>query len=78
MVQTTITLELLEELAREATAAGLLTPEAVTQLVQAEMLRRRRASTLDRARGLLSTQRPPPSDEEVARWLEERRTERLG
>lgn len=38
-----------------------------------------RAATLDLARGLLATDRPPPSDEDIARWLHERRmTRRAG
>ena len=78
MTQTTLTLELSDELAREAAAAGLLTPEAVTRLLQSEIARRQRPSTLSRARGLLSSQGAPPLDEEVARWLEERRAERYG
>jgi len=34
--------------------------------------------TLEQARGLLAAGRPAPSDEEIARWLDERRTERYG
>lgn len=34
--------------------------------------------TLQQARGLLATERPAPSDEDVARWLDERRSERYG
>jgi hypothetical protein len=34
--------------------------------------------TLDRALGLLATDQPPPSDEDVERWLQERRMERYG
>ena len=78
MSQTIITLDLPDELAREADAAGLLTPEAVTRLLQAEIARQRRPSTLSRARGLLRGPGSPPSDEEVTRWREERRTERFG
>ena len=37
-----------------------------------------RAPTLARARGLLAAAQPPPSDAEVERWLDERRTERYG
>jgi len=35
-------------------------------------------TTLDQARGLLTTDRPPPSDDDVTRWLDERRNERFG
>jgi hypothetical protein len=33
------------------------------------------ARTLEQARGLLATNRPAPTDEEIAQWLDERRTE---
>jgi hypothetical protein len=33
-------------------------------------------NTLDQARGLLATDRPAPTDVEIAQWLDERRTER--
>ena|ERR1041385_5765885 len=35
-------------------------------------------NTLDRALGLARTDQPPPSDEEVRRWLDERRTAKYG
>jgi hypothetical protein len=35
-------------------------------------------NTLERARGLLAADHSPPSDGEVARWLEERRIQRYG
>lgn len=34
--------------------------------------------TLARARGLLATVQPTPTDSDVERWLDERRTERYG
>ncbi|NCC33593.1 MAG: hypothetical protein EOM24_16490 [Chloroflexia bacterium] len=34
--------------------------------------------TLPHARGLLATDQAPPSDAQVAEWLNERRTERYG
>jgi hypothetical protein len=37
---------------------------------------RLRVDTLPQALGLLRTDQPPPSDEEVARWLHEHRTEK--
>ena len=36
------------------------------------------AATWHKARGLLRTDRPAPSDEEVRRWLEEHRLEKYG
>jgi uncharacterized protein YqcC (DUF446 family) len=35
-------------------------------------------STLPHARGLLATDQAPPTDVQVAEWLNERRTERYG
>ncbi len=37
-----------------------------------------RQPTLSRARGLLATDRPAPSDDDIARWLDERRREQYG
>ena len=37
-----------------------------------------RPDTLRKALGLLATGQPAPSDEEVARWLHEHRTEKYG
>ena len=74
----TITLELPDELARAAAAAGLLTSEALVQLLSAELGRQRRPSTLSRARGLLKGAGASPSDDMIGRWREERRTERYG
>lgn len=51
--------------------------QAVLQtLTPVEVAEPTHQATLDRALGLLTTNQPPPSDEEVARWLDERRTER--
>ena len=37
-----------------------------------------RLPTMELARGLLATGKPPPSDEEVKRWLEEKRLKKYG
>ena len=34
--------------------------------------------TLDKALGLLATDQPPPTDEEVQQWLDEHRMEKYG
>ncbi|HDQ73920.1 MAG TPA: hypothetical protein ENN19_17760 [Chloroflexi bacterium] len=44
---------------------------------EAAALRPKR-NTLDEALGLLATDQPAPSDEDVQRWLAERRTEKYG
>ncbi|HWQ15448.1 MAG TPA: hypothetical protein VNL77_21785 [Roseiflexaceae bacterium] len=73
-----VTISLPDDLARQAEAGGLLAPGAIEDLLRNELRRRQRHPTLDRALGLLASDRPPPADEEVARWLEERRIERYG
>ena len=37
-----------------------------------------RSEAITRMRGLLKTDRPAPTDEEVRQWLKDRREERLG
>jgi hypothetical protein len=39
---------------------------------------RRPGNTLSRALGLLATDQPAPTDEEIKQWLDERRMERYG
>jgi len=39
---------------------------------------RPRKKTLERALGLLATDQPPPTDEQVTQWLHERRMEKYG
>jgi len=46
--------------------------------VWTEGARRRRRATLEEALGLLATQSPPPSDEEIQQWLNEHRLEKYG
>jgi hypothetical protein len=38
----------------------------------------RRRAALRRLRGILATDDPPPSDEEIRRWLDERRWQKYG
>ena len=39
---------------------------------------KKRTRTLDQALGLLATDRPAPTDEEVKQWLDEHRMEKYG
>ena len=39
---------------------------------------RRRREALAGLRGMLKTDAPPPTDEDIWRWLDERRTEKYG
>jgi hypothetical protein len=38
----------------------------------------RRREAIERLRGLLATNAPPPSDEDIRRWLDERRMQKYG
>lgn len=46
--------------------------------VLASKKERKREPTLQKALGLLATDQPPPNDEEVKQWLDERRWEKYG
>ena len=43
-----------------------------------KMTRPKRRKTLNKALGLLSTNQPAPSDEEIEQWLDEYRMEKYG
>ena len=55
-----------------------LVQEILQTLAPSESPRPVARNTLERARGLLAADHSPPSDGEVARWLEERRIQRYG
>lgn len=55
-----------------------LVQEVLQTLAPAETPAARTRPTLDQARGLLATSRPAPSDDQIAGWLDERRSERYG
>lgn len=56
----------------------ILVREVLQSLAPAGTDGRPARETLARARGLLRSDQPPPSDSEIARWLDERRTARYG
>lgn len=58
-------LSLPERLAKEAQAAGLLTPEAITQLVKEAVRRRAGQALLDAAERVAQADIPPLSMEEI-------------
>lgn len=58
-------LSLPERLAKEAQAAGLLTPEAITQLVKEAVRRRAGQALLDAAERMAKADIPPLSMEEI-------------
>jgi len=50
----------------------------VLRLIRTDRTVAAHAATYAQARGLLKTDRPPPTDAEVQHWLDERRMERYG
>jgi hypothetical protein len=46
--------------------------------LERELAPRPRRKTADEARGLLATDQPPPTDEQVEQWLEEERMKKYG
>ncbi|MGH8469406.1 MAG: hypothetical protein ACREVY_10630 [Gammaproteobacteria bacterium] len=67
MIMTTLELKLSlpERLAKEAQAAGLLTPQAITQLVKEAVRRRAGQALLDAAERVAQADIPPLSVEEI-------------
>jgi hypothetical protein len=55
-----------------------LVQEVLKTLAPVETSDRASRKTLDAARGLLATDHPAPTDEEIAQWLDEARNERYG
>jgi hypothetical protein len=68
--QVDILFHLLRTILPEARGTNTESPSAV--------ISHPRERTLNRALGLLATNRPAPSDEEVEQWLEEHRQEKYG
>jgi hypothetical protein len=55
-----------------------LVQDVLKTLAPSESPQRAAQPTLDRARGLLATGGPTPTDAEIGQWLDERRRERYG
>ena len=53
-----------------------LVQEVLKTLAPVESPARASRQTLVRARGLLATEQPAPSDEKIEQWLDERRSQR--
>lgn len=68
------------EIVREWTPAQRfhLVQDILKTLAPREEPMRAKRQTLQKALGLLATDQPPPTDEEVRRWLDERRREKYG
>lgn len=67
-------LDLPDRLAREAQAAGLLTPEAIKQLLQDAMRRRSGQALLAAAARVAATEIPPMSLDEIQEEVNEVRS----
>lgn len=76
MINIDIRLSLPDELAREASARGLLTPEALQQLIDAEVERRRKIDRLFTAMDQLAALEPPLTNDELNAEIKAARAER--
>jgi len=74
MVQ--LDLKLPDSLAREAQAAGLLTPQAIEQLLREEIRRRRVGQLFETADRLAALDMPPLTEAEVEAEIKTAREER--
>lgn len=59
-------------------ADRLLLARRILESLEHELTPIPRRNTLEEARGLLATDRPPPTDKEVKQWLEEERLKKYG
>jgi len=76
MTQFDITLILPDSLARDAQAAGLLTPKSIERLLREEIRRHRVDDLFDAADRLAALDAPPLTDEEIEAEIEAARAER--
>ena len=76
MTQLELKLKLSDSLAREAEAAGLLTPEAIERLVRKEIRRRRVDGLFEAADRLAALDVPPLTEAEVEAEIQAARAER--
>jgi hypothetical protein len=75
--QIDILFHLLNTLLPEGGVGGSRT-EALGRVPERHVTRRARKQSLQRALGLLATDKPAPTDAEVEQWLEEYRQEKYG
>lgn len=73
---TTLTIELPDNIAQEAKAAGLLTPEALAQLLKDAVRRQAGRRLLDVAKRIQAAGIPPMSEEEIVAEVKAVRAER--
>ena len=73
---TTVTIDLPDNIAREAKDAGLLTPDALAQLLKEAVRRQTGYRLLEVAKRLQAADIPPMSDEEIIAEVKAVRAER--
>ena len=73
---TTLTIDLPDNIARAAKDAGLLTPDALAQLLKETMRRQAGRRLLEVAKHIQATGAPPMSDEEIVAEVKAVRAER--
>lgn len=73
---TTLTIDLPDNIAQEAKAAGLLTPEALAQLLKDAVRRQAGRRLLDVAKRIQAAGIPPMSEEEIVAEVKAVRAER--
>ncbi len=73
---TTLTIDLPDNIAKEARDAGLLTPDALAQLLKEAMRRQAGRRLLDVARRIQAADIPPMSDEDIIAEVKAVRAER--
>ncbi|MCU7850534.1 MAG: hypothetical protein KZQ89_21690 [Candidatus Thiodiazotropha sp. (ex Lucinoma kastoroae)] len=72
----TLTIDLPDNIARKAKDAGLLTPDALAQLLKETMRRQAGRHLLEVAKRIQATGTPPMSDEEIVAEVKAVRAER--
>lgn len=73
---TTLTIDLPDNIAKEAKDAGLLTPEALTQLIRDALRRQAGRQLLEVAKRIHATDISPMSDEDIVAEIKAVRAER--
>lgn len=73
---TTLTIDLPEKLAREAQAAGLLSPEALAEILEEAVRRQAGRRLVESARRIHAAGVPPMSDDEIVAEVRAVRAER--
>ena len=76
MTEVELKLSLPDQLANQAQAAGLLTPEAIEQMLKRELKRRAGEQLLESAAKLAAVDLPPLTESEIQAEIDAARSER--